>query len=151
MNRDLLVTGISSILLFAAIIFWQELFIFQKTTTGYPAWAKSLSYPMMGAHVIVILTLVPLAVTGKANLSFIKSISMSSIISPLLAISTLTIVNNTAFSFNGFTNDIMWVIGVNCIPPALLVIMCRVIYDLLTNERANKAIKSDAKKRRALS
>jgi hypothetical protein len=130
MDRNFIATLSSSILLLFAILFWQELFIFQKTTINYPAWAKSLPYPFMGAHIIVLLTLIPIATLSKADIAFIKNISIASIAIPTLPIFTLIYLNNNSLTFNNIASDLMWAIGIICIPAALLVIIGRVIFDI---------------------
>ena len=134
MNRNFIATISSSILLFIAIIYWQELFIFQKTTVNYPAWAKILPYPFMGGHIIVIITLIPLAILSNANISFIKNISITSIVMPIFPVITLTYLNNISLTFNNITSHLMWAIGTICIPAALLIIICRAIFDAYMNK-----------------
>ena len=150
MNRNFIVSVASSILLFIAIMIWQELFIFQKTTINHPAWAKALPYPMMAAHFLVVIALMPLAIKSKSNFSFIKSISTVSIVSPVLAMIALAFINNASASFNSFTNNLIWVVGVNCIPATLLIIISRAIFDIISSKRANNAFKRDAKQRAPL-
>lgn len=128
----------SAILLFVAVIYWQELFIFQKTTVNYPVWAKILPYPVMGGHVIVFISLVPLAIFSKAGISFIKNISITSIVVPVFAVVILTYLNNNSLTLNNITNDLMWAIGILCIPAALLVIVARVIFDVYMNKGQNQ-------------
>ena len=116
-------------MLFIAILYWQELFIFQKTTINYPEWAKKIPYPIMGAHIIVVITLMPLAIFSKGDFSFIKHMSITSIALPTLPVIALTYINYNSLTFNNITNDLMWTIGVICLPAALFIIACRAIFD----------------------
>ena len=149
MSRDNYLLITSSILLIIAIITWQELFVFAKTTVNYPIWAKGLPYPMMGAHLISLIALAPVVLLSKPDISIIKNITITLLASTSIAITALIISNDTTLTINSFTNGFIWVALINCLPPAILLLLIRVIADVFISKKANKAFNSDAKKCRA--
>ena len=128
---------VSTILLVAAIVYWQELFVFQKTTENYPMWAKSLPYPLMGAHILVFILLLPLLFNPSNNIAFIKSIFFTSAASPVIAYFFIAPIYDVTFSFNSMISYLTWAYGICCLPPSLLIIATSVIFSLFMNTRAN--------------
>ena len=145
MSRDIFLIIISSIFLIIAIITWQDLFVFAKTTVNYPLWAKGLPYPMMGAHLIALIALAPVLLS-KPDISIIKNTTIILLASTSFAITVLIISNDTTLTFNRFTNGFIWVALINCLPPAILLLLIRVIANAFISKKANKAFNLDAKK-----
>lgn len=146
MKRDNILIVISSIFLIIAIIIWQELFVFAKTTINFPIWAKGPPYPMMGAHLIALIALAPVVLLSKPGISIIKNTTITLLASTSIAIIVLVISNDALLTINRFTNDFIWVTLINCLPPAILLLLIRVIADVFIGKKANKAFNSDAKK-----
>ena len=145
MGRDNFLIITSSILLIIAIIIWQELFVFAKTTVNYPIWAKGLPYSMMGAHLITLIALAPVVLLSKPGISIIKNTSITLLASTSIAITALIISGDTALTINRFTNDFIWVALINCLPPAILLILIRIIVDVFITKKVKKTFNSDAK------
>ncbi len=139
MSRDTFLLITSSTLLIIAIITWQELFVFVKTTVNYPLWAKGLPYPMMGAHLIALIALIPVVLLSKPGITIIKNTTITLLASASIAITALIISNDATLTINRFTNEFIWVTLINCLPPAILLLLIRVIADVFIGKKANKA------------
>ena len=54
---------------------------------------------------------------------------------PVFPVIILTYLNNNSLTFNNITNDLMWAVGVICIPVALFVFIGRAIFDAYMSKR----------------
>lgn len=137
MKNEIFLIFLSSILLIIAIIIWQELFIFAKTTIAYPLWAKSLPYPMSGAHLITLVSLAPVAVLSKSTISMIINVFITLFISITVATTVFMLNNIIYLTFNSISGAIIWFTFL-CFPPAILLIIIRVSYYAINRKKANE-------------
>jgi hypothetical protein len=127
MRRDPITTCFSAVLLATSILVWRDLYFFSKVVY-LPTWTANLPSPINTPAYLAVLCLLPAAFISSTRGAAIRAVIWAVLVAPLPALgvyatstssSGINLVLNTVFNYG-------WVIGFNCLVPALVLLGLRV-------------------------
>ena len=123
---------VSLLFLSLAMVFWSDLFLFSKTVR-LPEWAESLPSPINAPKYIAFLCLIPAVLFASTLANASAQISKIIIIASIFPVLIYTFKTNS-HGINLVYNVIfqyLWVIGWNCLLPALILLGLHSIWQFL--------------------
>lgn len=125
---------VSLLLLSLAMVSWSELYLFAKTVS-LPEWAESLPSPIDAPKYLAFLCLIPAVIFASSLANAFVQISKIILIASIFPVLIFIFKTNSqgAELIYNVIFQYIWVIGWNCLPPALCLLGLRLIWQFIAN------------------